>query len=72
MLGQLIAASGCSLEIITDAESPLQVVEQVAERNPELVVVSHAPPEGLAQSRYLVSRLHAHAASLPVLVEALG
>lgn len=68
MLGQLIAASGCSLEIITDAESPLQVVEQVAERNPELVVVSHVPPEGLAQSRYLVSRLHAHAASLPVLV----
>ena len=35
MLGQLLAPSGCHLEIVRDTESPLQVVEQVAERIPE-------------------------------------
>lgn len=72
MLGQLIAPSGCHLEIVADAGSPLQVVEQVAERNPELVVLSHVPPEGLAQSRYLVSRLRAQSTTLPVVVGRWG
>ena len=47
MLGQLLAPSGCTLEIVTDTESPLQVAERVAEQSPRLVVVSHLPPEGL-------------------------
>ena len=34
MLGQLLAPSGCTLEIITDTESPLQVAERVAESPP--------------------------------------
>ena len=34
MLGQLLAASGCIMEIITDTESSLQVVERVAEQYP--------------------------------------
>jgi hypothetical protein len=72
MLGQLIAPAGCHLDIIADAESPLQVVEQVAERDPKLVVLSHVPPEGLAQSRYLVSRLRAHFAALPIAVGRWG
>ncbi|WP_406697888.1 AI-2E family transporter [Singulisphaera sp. Ch08] len=72
MLGQLLAPSGCHLEIVADAGSPLQVVEQVAERNPELVVLSHVPPEGLAQSRYLVSRLRAQSSALPVVVGRWG
>ena len=46
MLGQLLAPSGCNLEIIADTESSLQVVERVAEHSPTLVVVSHLPPEG--------------------------
>lgn len=72
MLAQLIAPLGCHLEIVADAGSPLQVVEQVTERNPEVVVLSHVPPEGLAQSRYLVSRLRAQLSTLPIVVGRWG
>ena len=44
MLGQLLTASGLDIEVITDAESPLEVAEQVAELSPRLVVVSHLAP----------------------------
>jgi predicted PurR-regulated permease PerM len=72
MLGQLLASSGCVMEIITDTESSLQVVERVAEHSPALVVVSHLPPEGLRLARYLVRRLRAQFAELPIVVGRWG
>ncbi|HEX8203138.1 MAG TPA: AI-2E family transporter, partial [Isosphaeraceae bacterium] len=72
MLGHLLAPSGCTLEIITDTESPLQVAEFVAERSPRLVVVSHLPPEGLTATRYLVRRLRAQCAELSIVVGRWG
>jgi hypothetical protein len=68
MLGQLLAPSGCALEVVTDTESPLQVAELVAERSPRLVVVSHLPPEGMTSTRYLVRRLRAQSTTLSIVV----
>ena len=72
MLGQLLAASGCTMEIITSTESSLQVVERVAEHSPRLVIVSHLPPEGLTLARYLVRRLRARFTDLPIVVGRWG
>jgi hypothetical protein len=72
MLAQLLAPSGCTLEVLTDVESPLQVAERVAERDPKLVVLSHLPPEGLNQARYLVRRLRGRCERLPLLVGRWG
>jgi predicted PurR-regulated permease PerM len=72
MLGQLLAPTGCTLEIVTDTESPLQVAERLADQSPRLVVVSHLPPEGLTRARYLVQRLRARFAELPIVVGRWG
>jgi methylmalonyl-CoA mutase cobalamin-binding subunit len=68
MLGQLLAPSGCSLEIIADADSSLEAAERVAEHSPALVVVSHLPPAGLTLARYLVRRVRTQFAELPIVV----
>jgi predicted PurR-regulated permease PerM len=68
MLGQLLTPSGCRLEIITDSDSPLQVIERLAEDAPEFVVISHLPPAGLTLARYLVRRLRAQFSDLPIVV----
>ena len=65
MLGQLIGPSGCALEIITEVGSPLELAAKVNEHLPKLVVLSHLPPSGLVQARYLVKRLRAQFAELP-------
>ncbi len=68
MLGQLLTPSGCRLEIITDSDSPLQVIERLAEDAPEFVLISHLPPAGLTLARYLVRRLRARFGDLPIVV----
>ncbi|WZO95887.1 AI-2E family transporter [Isosphaeraceae bacterium EP7] len=72
MLAQLVAPAGFTLELEADVESPLEVVERVADRSPRLVVISHLPPVGLSQARYLVRRLRARFADLPLLVGRWG
>ena len=72
MLGQLLTPAGCTLEIVSDTESPPQVAERVAEHSPRLVVVSHLPPEGLTLARYLVRRLRAQFADMPIVVGRWG
>ena len=65
MLGQLLAPSGCTLEIITDTESSLQVAERVAEHSPKLIVMSELPREGLSLGRYLLRQLRIRFADTP-------
>jgi predicted PurR-regulated permease PerM/methylmalonyl-CoA mutase cobalamin-binding subunit len=72
MLGQILAASGCTMEIITRTESSLEVVERVADQSPGLVIISYLPPEGSAMVRYLVQRLRARFADLPIVVGRWG
>jgi predicted PurR-regulated permease PerM len=68
MLGQLLAHSTCRLVNLKDAESPMQLADCVAAESPAMVVLSHLPPEALAQARYQVRRLRARFAGLPIVV----
>jgi len=72
MLGQVLAPVGCHLEILSEIKSPLQLVEKIGEQDPQLLILSHVPPQGLAQSRYLVQRLRARFDSLPIFVGRWG
>ena len=72
MLEQILTAAGCTLEIINDTDSSLQVVERVADRSPDLVIISHLPPEGSTLTRYLTRRLRAQFADLPIVVGRWG
>ena len=72
MLGQLLAPSKCTLVNIEDAGSPMQLADRVAEVSPAMVILSHLPPEALAQARYQVRRLRARFAGLPILVGRWG
>jgi predicted PurR-regulated permease PerM len=72
MLDVLLAASGCPIQVLTSAESPLKLAEQVGEAEPQIVVLSYLPPGGLTTARYLVRRLRARFADLPILVGRWG
>jgi predicted PurR-regulated permease PerM len=68
MLALLLPPQECALTILEAPESPLKLAEQVAEADPDLVLVAHLPPEGSTPARYLVRRLRARFADLPILV----
>jgi predicted PurR-regulated permease PerM len=68
MLARLLDGSGCKVTILETPESPLRGVEQVAEAKADLVLVSHLPPVGFTAARYLVRRLRARLAALPIVV----
>jgi predicted PurR-regulated permease PerM/CheY-like chemotaxis protein len=72
MLKQLLASSKCSMEIVTDTASSLQVVERVAEKCPFIVIISFLPPEGSTFARYLIQRLRASFSDLPIVVGRWG
>lgn len=72
MLGQLVEPAGCTMEIITDVESPMEVAARVAEHSPRVVILSHLPPGGLTQARYLVRRLRAQFEAMPLFVGRWG
>jgi hypothetical protein len=72
MLGQLLASSSLRLEVLEASESPLRLAEQVAERSPALVIVSHLPPKGLTLTRYMVRRIRAQCGGLPVVIGRWG
>jgi predicted PurR-regulated permease PerM len=72
MLKQLLAASKCSMEIVNDTASSLQVVDRVAEQCPSIVIISFLPPEGSTFARYLVQRLRASFSDLPIVVGRWG
>ncbi len=72
MLGQILDPSICILVNIEGAGSPMQLAERVAEISPPMVILSHLPPEPLAQARYQVRRLRARFSELPILVGRWG
>jgi predicted PurR-regulated permease PerM len=72
MLAQLVEPAGFTLETVAEIESPMEVAERVADRMPRLVIISHLPPSGLTQARYLVRRLRARFADLPLIVGRWG
>ncbi len=72
MLGLILAPSKCMFVSIEGAGSPMQLAERVTEVSPAMVILSHLPPEALAQARYQVRRLRARFAGLPILVGRWG
>ena len=50
----------------------MQLAERMAEVSPAMVILSHLPPEPLAQARYQVRRLRARFAALPIVVGRWG
>ena len=46
----------------------MQLAERVAEASPTMVILSHLPPEPLAQARYQVRRLRSRFAGLAIVV----
>ena len=72
MLAQILDPSTCMLVIIDGAGSPMQLAERVAEVSPAMVILSHLPPEALAQARYQVRRLRARFPELPILIGRWG
>ncbi len=72
MLGQLLAPFKCTLANIEGGGSPMQVSDRVAEVSPAMVILSHLPPEALAQARYQVRRLRSRFAGLAIVVGRWG
>lgn len=72
MLGQILDASKCTLVTIEGSGSPMLLAGRVAEVSPAMVILSHLPPEALAQARYQVRRLRAQFAELPIVVGRWG
>lgn len=68
MLDILLKPLGYTLTIVSDAGTPLELAEQVAHAQPALVVMSHVPPNGLSNVRYLARRLRAHSPATPIIV----
>ena len=72
MLGQILDASKCTLVTIEGSGSPMLLAGRVAEASPAMVILSHLPPDALAQARYQVRRLRARFAELPIVVGRWG
>ncbi|WP_250846877.1 AI-2E family transporter [Aquisphaera insulae] len=72
MLGQLLAAGGCRMEVLACTDSSLHVAERVAEEAPRVVVASVLPKEGLALGRYLVRQLRARFPDMPLVLGRWG
>lgn len=68
MLGQVLDPAVCRLTIRSNEETPLEMAEAIATASPGLVILSHMPPSGLTNARYLVRRLHARLGTLPIVV----
>ena len=72
MLDALVRPNGLRIEMMTDVKSPLKLAESIADKEADLVVLSHLPPAGLTPARYLVRRLRARLGSMPMIVGRWG
>ena len=68
MLAELLRQAGVTMDVLDEVTTPFKAADQLAERGADLAVVSYLPPGGLTPARYLVRRLRARFADLPILV----
>ncbi len=68
LLDLLLKPTGVSMAIGDHGASPLEVVDRIEEENPDLVLVSHLPPDGLTATRYLTRRIRARFPRLTIAV----
>jgi hypothetical protein len=68
LLDHLLEPAKVRLTIVEEVETPLKVVERITAEAPDLVLISHLPPDGLTATRYLVRRIKARHPQMPVVV----
>ncbi len=68
MLELLLAPSGVAMTIVEEVSTPLKIVERITAESPDLVVISHLPPDGLTAARYLVRRIRARHPRVTIVV----
>jgi len=68
LLEHLVEPSKIPMTIADQVESPLKVVDRIETEAPDLVLISHLPPDGLTAARYLVRRIKARHPQLTVVV----
>ena len=68
MLNLLLEPTGVRLTIVSAGGSALRITDKVGELDPTLILISHLPPVGLAQARYLVKRMRARHPETPIVV----
>jgi hypothetical protein len=66
MLNLVLKPSSLRLTILSAVGPSLQLSDKVAELEPALVLISHAPPAGLTRARYLTKRIRARLPELPI------
>ena len=72
MLRLLLSERNTSMGILADAETPLKLVERLAVNTPSKVLISHLPPSGLTEARYLIRRLRARFPKITIIVGRWG
>jgi hypothetical protein len=68
LLRHLLEPAKIPMTIVEEAEPPLKVVERIEAEAPDLVLISHLPPDGLTAARYLARRIKARHPHLTILV----
>ena len=68
LLDLLLMPTGVSMTIGDPGASPLAVVDRIEEDQPDLVLISHLPPDGLTATRYLTRRIRARFPRLAIAV----
>ncbi len=68
LLEHLLEPAKIPLMIVDQVESPLKVVGRIGSEAPDMVLISHLPPDGLTAARYLVRRIRASHPQLPIVV----
>ena len=72
LLDHLMGPSKIPLTIVEEVETPLKVVERITADSPDVVLLSHLPPDGLTAARYLVRRIKARHPHLTLVVGRCG
>jgi predicted PurR-regulated permease PerM len=72
MLGQMMRLAGYSLEVVSSEKLCAEVLGQLAQQAPAVVVIGSLPPGGLAQARYLCKRIRRCSPSIKILVGRWG
>ena len=68
MLDLLLKPTGVQMTLGDLAASPLEAVERISAEDPDLVLISHLPPDGLTATRYLTRRIRARFPKLQIAV----
>ena len=68
LLRHLLEPAKIPMTVVEEVETPLKVVDRIEAEAPDVVLISHLPPDGLTAARYLVRRIKARHPQMTVVV----